>query len=451
MSSVQKYGVEGVGDVGGGNDLNDRLSFPRLRPGPGQQAERVASHQRLRLHQAMLQLVAEEGYDSITVRKLAGLAGVSSASFYARFDGKEECFLASCAVVLDRIRDRVQAARSHHIDQRTQLTRTAEAFLAEPTAHPAAVRVALVDSFSGGPAALNRIREFEATLEADVNASLSRRAAAPSATVTAWITAGWFRACRNLVCRGVGDRDQLASRLATWGMSFLDEIRVLDRPIGTAAPAQVEGFVLSDPPRFDERDAILAATIKLALSDGYWQLHPSNIRKGAGVSRAVFNAHFDGADDCYLAAVADLIRGYLSLVFGPRDTADASPQALHQAVITLTRRLAAEPERARLAFVGILDPGSPGVQLREQLVGEFSAAWHQTAAAGSDRDLLPAEATLSAFWGVIARRVEANAAVKLPFEAPTLTLLLLAPSLRGPVLRRPTEVVATGGVGMLNA
>lgn len=406
------------------------ISYPRLRPGPGQQADRVASHQRLRLHQAMLQLVADEGYETITVRKLARLAGVSTASFYARFDGKEECFLTSCGLILDRIHGQVRAARSHRRSPCTQLTRTAEAFLAEPTANPDSARVALIDAFGGGPAALRRIREFEAHVEADIKSSLSRRGGTPSATVTAWVTAGWLRACRNLLDRSVLERDHLAAQIASWAASHLEDLHFLTGRTGLSDSCPDDTQPPLPPPRFDERGAILAATTKLAIADGFWRMRASDIRKRAGVSRAVFAANFDGVDDCYLGAAADLARDYLSPLLAPRAGAAGSFQSVHQAMTRLARRVAAEPEKARLAFVGILDPGLPGVRVREQMIGEFSVHWHGGTTSGPQGNLLSAEATVSALWQLIAHRIEANATAKLSAEASTLTLLLLAPAYR---------------------
>jgi AcrR family transcriptional regulator len=443
MSKVRKHGTEAVDD---GSEPNGRRAFPRLRPGPGLDAEQVASHQRVRLNQAMLQLVAEEGYESITVRKLARLAGVSTASFYARFDGKEDCFLASCGVVLARIRIRVQTSRSHEVDQRTQLTRTAEAFLAEATADPDGVRVALLDSFGGGPAALKLLREFECTLEADLKASLGRRAAGPSAMVTTWITAGWVRACRNLVHCGVPDRERLAGILAAWGVNYLDDAVVRNALVETGGPPAEP--LPNGTEGFDERAAILAATAKLATSDGYWQLNPSKIRKQAGVSRAAFLNHFESAEDCYLTAAADLIRGYLLPIF----RYEATPSSfVHQAILTLTQRLAAKPLQARFAFVGILEPGPSGLQLRERLVGELASAWHSQVSNTSGSDLLSAEATVSAFWRTIAGRIEANGTEGLSLEAPTLTLLLLAPSRRKVSAPRSDEPLAMTPVAALTA
>jgi AcrR family transcriptional regulator len=61
----------------------------------------VRASQRGRLVRAMLELVAEQGYESTSVPAVVARARVSRNAFYALFDDKTDCFLAAC----DRITD----------------------------------------------------------------------------------------------------------------------------------------------------------------------------------------------------------------------------------------------------------------------------------------------------------------------------------------------------------
>jgi len=74
------------------------LTQLKLRPGPGIPASEVERHQRARLHRAMFQLVAERGYDRVTVRALVSTAKVSSRSFYQHFQGVHDCFEQTQAI-----------------------------------------------------------------------------------------------------------------------------------------------------------------------------------------------------------------------------------------------------------------------------------------------------------------------------------------------------------------
>jgi len=78
------------------------LTEAKLRPGPGMSPVEVERHQRVRLHRAMFQLVAERGYDRVTVRALVSIAKVSSRTFYKHFHGVHDCFEQTRAIA-DRL------------------------------------------------------------------------------------------------------------------------------------------------------------------------------------------------------------------------------------------------------------------------------------------------------------------------------------------------------------
>ncbi|HEY5054157.1 MAG TPA: helix-turn-helix domain-containing protein, partial [Solirubrobacterales bacterium] len=61
----------------------------------------------------MVEAVARHGYAGTTLRELVALAGVSRSTFYAHFESKRECFLATFDEIIERASDRVgQAFRS---------------------------------------------------------------------------------------------------------------------------------------------------------------------------------------------------------------------------------------------------------------------------------------------------------------------------------------------------
>ncbi len=75
----------------------------------------VEDSQRARILEAMVQVVADQGYPRTTVADVVRAAGVSRSTFYALLDGKEECFLEAhrlgTAVLEERI-DLAMAAAS---------------------------------------------------------------------------------------------------------------------------------------------------------------------------------------------------------------------------------------------------------------------------------------------------------------------------------------------------
>ena len=69
----------------------------------------VRASQRERLVRAMLETVAERGYEATTVPDVVARARVSRNAFYEFFDDKIDCFIAACddaaAEMLDQLRE----------------------------------------------------------------------------------------------------------------------------------------------------------------------------------------------------------------------------------------------------------------------------------------------------------------------------------------------------------
>jgi AcrR family transcriptional regulator len=68
-------------------------------------AETVRASQRERLLRAMLESVAERGYDATSVPQVVALARVSRNAFYALFEDKLDCFLALCEELSEELLD----------------------------------------------------------------------------------------------------------------------------------------------------------------------------------------------------------------------------------------------------------------------------------------------------------------------------------------------------------
>jgi AcrR family transcriptional regulator len=66
--------------------------------------EFVARNQRERIITALVDAVAQSGYNDTTVADITKAASVSRRTFYEHFSGKEECFLAAYDMVVEHIR-----------------------------------------------------------------------------------------------------------------------------------------------------------------------------------------------------------------------------------------------------------------------------------------------------------------------------------------------------------
>jgi AcrR family transcriptional regulator len=414
--------------------------YRRLRPGPGREAPLVESHQRERIQRAMIDLVAEGGYEAVTVRRLAGLARVSTGTFYAQFGGKEECFVSTFTMVMDQIRQRVADARSASRPREAQLRLTVQRILNGYSADPEATQVALVESFDGGPAALERIRAQETALDEAVRGTLERRERPPlSPAISSWITAGCLRIARAApIADRAGPSPGPVGELMEWGQSYLDEaspdLAGLDEPAGgglSDADLSALGTELGRGGNGfgEERDLILAAVLRLAARDGYWRLSIPGIRAAAGLSRARFNRHFRTVDDCYIAAIRTVSSRYAKrMSAGEEVRLDWAP-AVCRDISDLCAAIAANAAIAKLVFVDILAPGVSGMRCREEMITDFSAAWRAGAPSSKRPSQLTAEATMAALWMAIAQHLERGEADRLPREAETLSFVMLAPVL----------------------
>ena len=72
-------------------------------PGPRGGGVFVSELQRTRLLDAAFAIVAERGYERMTVRSVSGRAGASSKTFYDLFSDREDCFLAAFDLAIDEL------------------------------------------------------------------------------------------------------------------------------------------------------------------------------------------------------------------------------------------------------------------------------------------------------------------------------------------------------------
>jgi AcrR family transcriptional regulator len=395
--------------------------YRRLSPGPGLSRGQVEEHQRTRIHRAMAELVALEGYRSVTVRKLAALAGVSTATFYAHFDGKEDCLAATSALLFERLRRQVGTSRNRCDDRRTQLTRTLEGLLGDVGSRSES-HLVHVDSFDGGPASIGMIRDLETALELEVRTTLNRREDRVDAAAASWIVAGSLHLARmrELLTRD-DDPDALAAGLLAWGLRYLgtatDEADRSSADVAWRSPIKA--------PSGDERSLLVFAVAKLTSSEGYWSLTVPKVRRAAGISRASFQRHFDGVEDCFLFAAEDLSNRFLSPLIEP-DPDRPWREQITAAARMICESVSAEPALARLAFVDVLAVGIKGMRLREELTAREAATWRESLPRAVRPSELCAEATIAALRAAIARRLEAGEVSRLAHDAGIFAALLRA-------------------------
>lgn len=383
----------------------------------------------------MIELVAEHGYNAVSVERLTSHARVSKRDFYKRFAGKEECFLTSYDIIVSHSVRGVVAAAEGEREWRERLRLGFLAFANQITSSPEAARLALVEVFTAGAVAVERMQRTNQLFEALVAKNLALADDAPRLPplVVKGVVAGGSRLARARLLSG--HPRQLAldgEELLQWALSFCDEDVVRLRALGAAgAPPLPEAVPVV--PLEDERALILAAMAKLASKEGCATLTVPRVRAVAGVSRRSFDTHFEGVADCFLATLETLSDRTLAAAAPFYLSADDWASGVHRMIVDLCRHLARDPTFTGLAFLEVFSPGSEAIQWRSEMIAKLATELRRGAPPSQRPSELAAEASIGAMWGVIHHFVATGHGTQLPLAAPALSYLALAPALGGAV------------------
>lgn len=411
--------------------------YNKLRPGPGMTANEVASHQCARIHGAMIEIAGTGGYREVTVREVASRAGVSTRAFYAHFQDKDDCVLRTYELVVQQAAARIVAAQSGERDWRERMRRAFEAFAREMGQRPRAARLALVEPYAIGSAALERAHRTECLFEAMLAESLARAPGSIrlSPLVVKGMVAGVSRIARAQLLAGrEGELFELSSDIQRWVLSLHDaaagELRDLAAPTLKVRPAPMSPRMTAPAAdgsiREGDRALILTAVAKLAASKGYEALTVPRIRSAAGVSRRKFDSHFDGAQDCFLASLEQRATSAVSIASAHAPEGNWACD-VHITIAHLCAHIANDPLLSRLAFVDVFAAGPAGLRCRERIITQIAESF-ATGPVGEAPEALAAEASVGAIWAVLHDYVTAGRTHELPRIAPTLSYLALAPA-----------------------
>ena len=133
-------------------------------------AEVVARNQRERLVAAVAEACAEKGYAETSVADLAQRAGVSTATFYKLFDGKQACALEAHRELLARLLEEVDRACAAAGEWEGKARAGVDTVLELFAADPPTARLLTVEVLALGPAGAERhdaaVAAFAARLRA---------------------------------------------------------------------------------------------------------------------------------------------------------------------------------------------------------------------------------------------------------------------------------------------
>jgi AcrR family transcriptional regulator len=112
-----------------------------------------------RLLGAMIDAVAEKGYNATTVADVVARASVSRRAFYEHFSDKDDCYLAAYGFAADLLLERCAVAVSEDEEPSEQVESFLRAYLANLAAVPSVARAFLVEVRGASPAARETHRE----------------------------------------------------------------------------------------------------------------------------------------------------------------------------------------------------------------------------------------------------------------------------------------------------
>ncbi len=358
--------------------------------------EQVATNQRLRLLEGMIDAIGEKGYAATTVSDVIRRAGVSRKAFYEHFANREECFLATYDSVAAVGQRRVSMAfhRAESVPNSVQAALGEVIELA--IARPQALRVLMVEIGAAGPAGIERREQLVVRYEDFLRNSLGLPAG-PGAIP-------------NPILRGVvggilhviymhsrrGERKQLRKRLpdlVNWATSYWpvpESIMTLVDPtprelhldptgglvgglvdgwVGGRAPGSLSlGAATSRRRRLprgengmprsfvvhSQRERILDAVTNLTARGGYAALTVEGIAAEAAVSLQAFYEHFSDKEDAFLVAYEIGQDKALALVEHAYDAQPDRRYGVRAGMSALFGFLAGEPTFAHMAMIDVL-------------------------------------------------------------------------------------------------
>lgn len=414
-----------------------------------------APTQRERLVEAMIELAAREGYQRVSVARVSSYAGVSSATFYKQFEGKEDCLLASYRAAAERLLaeelptgsdgDWADAARSTLRQLAFALQR-----------YPDAGRLLFVETLSGGPHLRQTRRAVLRGFEQRVQEFLD---STPDGGYTLDVPAtAMVGAMRSIVAHylrihGEDKLPSLADDAVTWICSYAVPAGHEHWSTGPDAllPMPVESSLYSTgaaagrqprrlprgrhglPPAVvtrSQRTRIIHATAEVMMAKGYANTTVADIVAAAGVGRDVFYEHFSDKHHAFLEAqqhpTQHILDGVATAYFSAREW----PERVWNGLASLIRIITENPAMSHLRLIACYEAGPDAVRRAEEVTRSFTIFLEEGYSYRPEAQELPrvcSQAIAGAIFEVIQRHVAHRDMVGLVRRLPQLTYSAIAP------------------------
>lgn len=409
--------------------------YRQLKPRPGYSGERIAAHQRGRMHAAIIELIDRDGYDALTVGAIVEAAGVSKHTFYENFRDKEDCFLATYTLIVRQAARQILLARGREDAPEDRIQAALLALARSVAERPKEARFALVGGLEvpGEPKARGHATGLFAVFVAESLAEFDGSTALPSVLGKGIVSGVGRIAHARLIAGSERTLPDEIEELTRWVLSFKGSLPALvcARQSPRRAPSRRPGDGrwpgAPNPNIGDERAMILYATARLATEVGYGSLTVPRIRATAGISRRRFEDHFDGIRDCFLAVQLQQAQKALDEIKRAFARASDWARGVHLAIVSTCDRLARDPTLVQLGFSETL--GTESLQWRSGFLSDLDSLLYADAPVGQRPTTLTAEASIGGLMSLLHRYSAAGHAHRLPAIADALAYLVLAPAI----------------------
>ncbi len=427
--------------------------------------QEVRRDQRERLQSALVELIAERGYQAVRILDLTKLARVSRPTFYSLYNDKEDLFLAAFDDIAARAEAVVAEAYQMQRSPGERLQAAMRAFAELAAAEPEAVSLMVLGAFGAGPKAFERRNRTLATMEHSIVGyrPLARRPAGAKrkgveTDLTTRMVLGGIRevTASRLREHRAGELPALSRELFYWGACYptklpagLDApsaVRRRTKPTGegqarraSERALQAEGRLPSgrhDLPRHfiikNQRERIVDATAEIVAEKGLAALTIPEIAKRANVSHQTFYEMYPTKQDAFLGAQKVGLHQALGIaVEAFENYTDDWPRGVGAGMRALLEYLAGERSHAHLTVVDTFAASPQAIEIRDTALTAF-ASYLQPGfhfAEGNKAPQIAPEAIAGGIWQVLHHYIEHDLFDELLGAIPQLTYFVLTPFL----------------------
>jgi AcrR family transcriptional regulator len=428
--------------------------YRRLPTGAhGIDPEEVKRDQRERLQSAIVELIAERGYQAVRILDLTKLARVSRPTFYSLYDDKEELLLAAYDEIAQHTAKTVIAAyevKDAGAAPNGRLQAAIRAFAELAAGAPEATSLMVLGAFGAGPKTIERRNHTLEALERSIRVSRDgassgaaggvggrRKAGAGAKTaqaqtgmqsgedLTVKVILGGIREVTAARLRQgrAEELPGLAAELATWAACYPVKLpaglRVpYRRPHGRGGPDEMmspaaagspseralraEGRLPSgrhDLPRQfivkNQRERIVDATAAIVAEKGLASLTIPEIARRANVSHQTFYEMYPTKHDAFLGTQKVGLHQALGVTIAAYEENEEDwPRGVAAGLRALLGYLASEPAHAHLILVDTFAASPEAIEIRDTSIHAFAAylqpGYHYASSSGNGSGKQPA-------------------------------------------------------------